>query len=115
MLPTMLFLYNELERDANRKIWEHFGVSITTDALECIQKLTLNEYSLVGLEDSLSSWDVIHFLAHWPNGKRKPRVYIYSNNAFAANLMVNRLAALDFLAEWKIPDDHKSPHISRLP
>jgi hypothetical protein len=37
----------------------------------------------------------------WPEGKRRPRIHVHTRNIFAARLMVTRLNAMGFFAEWE--------------
>jgi hypothetical protein len=47
--------------------------------------------------------EVVRYLEKtgWPANKPRPRIRVHSRNIFAAYLMVTRLNAMGFYAEWE--------------
>jgi hypothetical protein len=88
--------------------------TISTSVKHTLRKLAEEDWDLVSLEHDLnesfenpdsttSGMEIVRYIEKtgWPANKPKPRIHVHSHNIFAAYLMVTRLNAMGFCAEWE--------------
>jgi len=115
--PNLLFLDDRTKRlhGALEKFSKDFNVTLVCNVRECLRYMARFDYDVISLDHDLTGVDfedpdsqingmeVVRYLEKtgWPEGKPRPTFHVHSSNIFAAHLMVTRLLALGFFAEWK--------------
>jgi len=113
--PKMLFLDDRTKRiEAAPRVHIGFRVTIVTNVKECLRYMSRADWDVISLDHDLHGCDfedpdspnvgmeVVRYLEKtgWPPDKHMPTFHVHSSNIFAAHLMVTRLHALGFFAEW---------------
>lgn len=116
MKPKLLFLDDRSKRmhAALERFSNDFNVTLCSNVKECLRLMSREDFQMVSLDHDLNGCDfedpdspnvgmeVVRYLEKtgWPEGKEAPMFVVHSSNLFAAHLMVIRLKAMGFDAEW---------------
>ena len=126
----MLFLDDRSKRlhSALEKFSDEFEVILVCNVRECLRYLARFDFAVVSLDHDLHGMDfedpdseidgmeIVRYLEKtgWPKNKPKPTFHVHSSNIFAAHLMVTRLLAMGFFAEWKRFEYPKNMHANYI-
>ena len=112
--------------------YKYDELTIVTNVKECLRYMSRNQYDFISLDHDLNGCDfqdpdgsnvgmeVVRYLEKtgWPKDKLLPYFIVHSSNIFAAHLMVTRLKAMHFAAQWKrieYPDKKMGSSMTETP